>query len=415
MIDHRLLSQFLAGLREDIGRFVLVRNPQAILEAEEFALLEEANARNYANKSRAPSDRVRKKQFGCKFGKRLDPDHTVGKELILAVTPEAGLMVEGRILSTTYRFLVDTGATVTIVHQRGFPFEHLRIRPYGNPIRSASGHSLSVIGQTVAPLVINRYNYPHDALIANLGNTTYDGILGLDFMKKYGCKLRLDNSVITMGNNQSVALEASNWAGSSVESGMGVSTPLSHLKGENHDMKAWEGEEETGDDNGEPEDWTHGSQVNTFTVIATFEIATSSKCSKLSDVTEEDIFGIEDSDCDDDLEDIYINTDVSDSDSDKEISVADDDAAMSIPGHPYEWTVEEVEPRSKFPIICNSGIKVEIVDCENVLEFFVIFVDNELCKMIANQRNNYTKQFINSNPNLKPQSRARHWVETNSN
>ncbi|KAG8237999.1 hypothetical protein J437_LFUL017655 [Ladona fulva] len=80
-------------------------------------------------------------------------------------------------------------------------------------------------------------------------------------------------------------------------------------------------------------------------------MAISSKCSKLSDVTEEDIFGTEDSeeegDCDDDLEDI--NTDVSD--SDEEIGVADDDAAVRIPGLPYEWTAEEVELRSKFAFL----------------------------------------------------------------
>ncbi|KAG8233257.1 hypothetical protein J437_LFUL009965 [Ladona fulva] len=35
--------------------------------------------------------------------------------------------------------------------------------------------------------------------------------------------------------------------------------------------------------------------------------------------------------------------------------------------------------------------------------------------MIACQTNIYAKQFINSNPNLKPQSRACHLVETNSN
>ncbi|KAG8239592.1 hypothetical protein J437_LFUL019236 [Ladona fulva] len=49
-IDHRLLSQFLIGLREEIARFVLVRNPSSIREAEDFALLEEANSRNYALK-----------------------------------------------------------------------------------------------------------------------------------------------------------------------------------------------------------------------------------------------------------------------------------------------------------------------------------------------------------------------------
>ena len=48
MIEDRLFVQFLAGLRQDIGRFVLVRNPINILQAEEHALQEEANARNYS-------------------------------------------------------------------------------------------------------------------------------------------------------------------------------------------------------------------------------------------------------------------------------------------------------------------------------------------------------------------------------
>lgn len=49
MMDERLLTQFMAGLRVEIGRFVSVRNPRNMLEAEEFARLEEANTRNYAS------------------------------------------------------------------------------------------------------------------------------------------------------------------------------------------------------------------------------------------------------------------------------------------------------------------------------------------------------------------------------
>ncbi|KAG8231425.1 hypothetical protein J437_LFUL000141 [Ladona fulva] len=48
MMENRLLTQFLLGLREEIGRFVLIRNPRNLLEAEEYALTEEANVRNYA-------------------------------------------------------------------------------------------------------------------------------------------------------------------------------------------------------------------------------------------------------------------------------------------------------------------------------------------------------------------------------
>jgi hypothetical protein len=52
MMEERLLTQFLAGLRAEIGRFVAVRNPRSMLEAEEFARLEEASARNYSSANR---------------------------------------------------------------------------------------------------------------------------------------------------------------------------------------------------------------------------------------------------------------------------------------------------------------------------------------------------------------------------
>ncbi|XP_046406169.1 uncharacterized protein LOC124171064 [Ischnura elegans] len=50
MIENRLLLQFLSGLREEIGRFVQVRQPKSMLVAEEYALQEEANVKSYATK-----------------------------------------------------------------------------------------------------------------------------------------------------------------------------------------------------------------------------------------------------------------------------------------------------------------------------------------------------------------------------
>ncbi|KAG8226905.1 hypothetical protein J437_LFUL007819 [Ladona fulva] len=50
-MESRLLTQFLLGLCEEIGHFIIVRDPKTILEAEEFALSEEATARNYAQKT----------------------------------------------------------------------------------------------------------------------------------------------------------------------------------------------------------------------------------------------------------------------------------------------------------------------------------------------------------------------------
>lgn len=52
MFSERLLAQFLAGLRQEIGRFVVVRNPRTMLEAEEYARLEEAASKSYATAPR---------------------------------------------------------------------------------------------------------------------------------------------------------------------------------------------------------------------------------------------------------------------------------------------------------------------------------------------------------------------------
>jgi hypothetical protein len=51
ILNHRLLAQFLLGLREELGRFVIIRNPKTVVEAEELALNEEANVRNYASRA----------------------------------------------------------------------------------------------------------------------------------------------------------------------------------------------------------------------------------------------------------------------------------------------------------------------------------------------------------------------------
>ncbi|KAG8236032.1 hypothetical protein J437_LFUL015410 [Ladona fulva] len=71
------------------------------------------------------------------------------------------------------------------------------------------------------------------------------------------------------------------------------------------------------------------------------------------------------------------------------------------------------------PILCpfamgNPELKVEMEEKDNILKCYKLFVDDKLCSMISEQMNIYAKQFLDANPDLKPRSRARSWIETTS-
>ena len=48
LMEDKLVAEFFAGLRPDIARFVAVRNPRYLVEAEKFARLEASAARAQA-------------------------------------------------------------------------------------------------------------------------------------------------------------------------------------------------------------------------------------------------------------------------------------------------------------------------------------------------------------------------------
>jgi len=56
---------------------------------------------------------------------------------------------------------------------------------------------------------------------------------------------------------------------------------------------------------------------------------------------------------------------------------------------------------------------VDFDDEINVLECFQKFIDEGMWQLFAEQTNIYAKQFLAANPNLKPRSQARSWMDTN--
>ena len=55
------------------------------------------------------------------------------------------------------------------------------------------------------------------------------------------------------------------------------------------------------------------------------------------------------------------------------------------------------------------------MDCDDkisFLEYFRKFIDEDIWQLFAEKRNVYANQFLASNRNLKPRSRARSWIGT---
>jgi len=69
--------------------------------------------------------------------------------------------------------------------------------------------------------------------------------------------------------------------------------------------------------------------------------------------------------------------------------------------------------RPRFAFLGVSGVNVDFDDEINVLERLQKFPDEDIWQLFAEQTNIYANQFLGANPNLKPRSRVRSWMDTN--
>jgi len=83
---------------------------------------------------------------------------------------------------------------------------------------------------------------------------------------------------------------------------------------------------------------------------------------------------------------------------------------MSDFSHPF---VPHGVTHPRFAFLGVSGVNVDFDDEINVLECFQKFIDEDMWQLFAEQTNICANQFLAANPNLKPQSRARNWMDTN--
>ena len=116
---------------------------------------------------------------------------------------ECGLYVDVKIQGETARFLVDTGATVTLVSESLYKKLPMSVRPnlheVTQTIMTANSTALSVHGKAEFNVCIDQMTYYSEAIVAKL---KIDGILGLDFMKAHQCSVDIGNEVLVVNGRE---------------------------------------------------------------------------------------------------------------------------------------------------------------------------------------------------------------------
>lgn len=111
-----------------------------------------------------------------------------------------------------------------------------------------------------------------------------------------------------------------------------------------------------------------------------------------------------------------ISSHYTDSDDDSEYSIDSDDSEnedfdlsqnIDIP-----WCSNGIS-RPSFEFTNKTGIQVENLNKNNLLDIFECFFTDDLVNIIVTETNRYANQFIAHNSDIKDNSRTKEWVGTN--
>ena len=126
---------------------------------------------------------------------------------------DAGMFVDARIGQQKWRALIDTGATVSIISAKMFyTLEESCVQPL-QPIKrkvlSATDQPLNVLGKTLISILIGDHSYDQEVVVADVN---FEGVLGLDFMKKHRCVVDIIKGTFKIGR-QMVPMQQEGWFG----------------------------------------------------------------------------------------------------------------------------------------------------------------------------------------------------------
>ncbi|RXN35620.1 contactin-associated -like 5 [Labeo rohita] len=119
--------------------------------------------------------------------------------------------------------LVDTGSTVTVVRPEVVP-EGTQLEDTAVQLRTVTGELAPMKGKGLLTLSVAGVNMQHPVWIANVQDSC---ILGLDFLRDYGCRLDLSKATLSFSNGQVVKMRP---PGARHTNGLAVGSWACHLE-----------------------------------------------------------------------------------------------------------------------------------------------------------------------------------------
>ena len=115
---------------------------------------------------------------------------------VLAVT-SSGLYAEFKVNGLVTEFLIDTGASVSVLSIKVWNIIKdsctSELKPYHANLQTASGETIDIKGKIAVSLEICGVQLITDVIVANIDS---DAIFGLDIMQSHGCQLNLMNNTL---------------------------------------------------------------------------------------------------------------------------------------------------------------------------------------------------------------------------
>ena len=118
-------------------------------------------------------------------------------EKLVALNGEKGLYVIGEIEKQPVKFLIDTGASISLISTSLFEKlqEVRKFEQYEYDVYQADGQKMEIWGKLEAEITMGPLRVMHELVIADL---QVDAILGMDYLTENECKLDLAQQLLTV-------------------------------------------------------------------------------------------------------------------------------------------------------------------------------------------------------------------------
>ena len=106
-----------------------------------------------------------------------------------------GLVVVGQVDNRPVKFLVDTGASITVISKANDDMTSGNLNPVEFEVVQVNGDPMPVMGQKVTEITLGPLRVSHQVVVADVKD---DAILGIDFLTQHDCKLDLSSQLLTI-------------------------------------------------------------------------------------------------------------------------------------------------------------------------------------------------------------------------